>query len=152
MRGVLASCLLGVMLAGSTVTDAADAPPPVAANAKPDGSLTLKGGSVAAGIGFTWGHGELEFGKAAHRFTIRGLSVVDVGATEYTAQGHVFNLKNLSDFAGNYVALSAGATLGGGVTATWLKNENGVILKLLSTDVGLKFNLSADGIRIALKD
>ena len=115
-------------------------------------ACTVPGGSVAAGIGYTWGHGDLEYRGGTHRFTIKGVSVVAVGATEFTAKGHVYNLKNLSDFAGNYVAAAAGVTIAGGVTATYLKNEHGVILKLLATDVGLKFDLSADGVHVVLKN
>jgi hypothetical protein len=36
-------------------------------------------------------------------------------------------------------------------TATYLKNEHGVVIKLISTDVGLKFTLSADGVHVSLK-
>ena len=113
--------------------------------------MTLKGGSVAAGIGYTWGHGELKYRDGLHQFSIKGVSIVDVGATNYTAAGSVYNLRDLSDFAGNYVAASAGITVAGGGTAVYLKNEHGVVIKLVSTEVGLKFNLSADGVHIALK-
>lgn len=65
--------------------------------------------------------------------------------TNYTAAGVVYNLKDLSDFAGNYVAAGAGITVAGGGSAVYLKNEHGVIIKFVSTEVGLKFNLSADG-------
>jgi hypothetical protein len=148
---VIASLLAATLLGGAVYAADGDSSPPVADDAKSDASLTLKGGSVAAGIGFTWGHGELKFHDEAHPFTIRGVSVVDVGATDYTASGHVYHLKRLSDFAGNYVATSAGATLAGGATATYLKNEHGVVIKLIATDVGLKFNLSADGVHVTLK-
>jgi hypothetical protein len=74
-----------------------------------------------------------------------------VGATNFTAAGHVYNLKKLSDFSGNYVAAGAGITIAGGGTATYLKNEHGVVIKLIATDVGLKFNLSADGVHVSLK-
>jgi hypothetical protein len=53
-----------------------NSPAPVAADARPDGTVTLKGGSVAAGIGYTWGSGELNFGQGSHEFAIHGVSVV----------------------------------------------------------------------------
>jgi hypothetical protein len=125
--------------------------PPIADDASPDATLSLKGGSVAAGIGFTWGHGELEYNDGTYKFSIKGVSIVDVGASDFTAAGHVFRLKQLSDFAGNYVAASAGITVAGGGTALYLKNEHGVIIKLVATDVGLQFSLAAEGVHIALK-
>lgn len=124
---------------------------PIPESAVPDGIVTLTGGSVAAGIGFAWGHGVLKYRDGSHPFSIRAISVVDVGATDFTAAGHVFNLKHLHDFAGNYVAASAGVVIAGGSTAIYLKNEHGVVIKLLATDVGLKFSLSADGVHITLK-
>lgn len=119
--------------------------------ASPVATVTLKGGSVAAGVGYTWGHGELTYRDAPYQFSIKGVSIVDVGATSYTAAGDVYNLKDISDFSGNYFAADAGIAVAGGGTAIYLKNEHGVVIKLASTDVGLKFNLSANGVRIALK-
>jgi hypothetical protein len=80
-----------------------------------------------------------------------GVSVIDVGVTNISATGSVYNLKSLADFPGNYFAMSAGITIAGGGSAVFLKNEHGVVVKLLSTDVGLKFNLSADGVQVKLK-
>jgi hypothetical protein len=81
---------------------------------------------------------------------ISGVSLVDVGAANISASGHVYNLKNLADFSGNYVAMTAGMTVAGGGSAAYLKNEHGVVIKLHSTDVGLRFNLSADGVKVKL--
>jgi hypothetical protein len=121
-------------------------------DATPDGAVTLKGGSVALGIGYTWGSGELTYREDSHQFSITGVSVVDFGATNFSAAGNVYNLTNLSNFSGNYVAAAAGITVAGGGTAIYLKNEQGVIIKLVTTDVGLKFNLSADGVQVTLND
>ena len=144
----LAACTLvsAVAYAGDSGSSA-----PVAEDAQPDAILTLKGGSVAAGIGYTWGHGDLEYHQSSRRFSIKGVSIVDVGATNFSASGQVYNLKKLADFSGNYVAAGAGITIAGGGTALYLKNEHGVVVKLVSTDVGLKFTLSADGVHVALK-
>ena len=58
----------------------ADSAAPVAADARPDATVTLKGGSVAVGIGYTWGNGQLEYGNASHPFAIKGVSIVYVGS------------------------------------------------------------------------
>src|ERR1700751_1271385 len=99
---------------------------------QPDGTVNFTGGSIAAGIGFSWGHGELNYGGQSHTFKISGVSLVDVGAANVSASGHVYNLKNLSDFNGNYVAMAAGMTVAGGGSAAYLKKEHGVIIKLKS--------------------
>jgi hypothetical protein len=152
MRSMMFSLAACALLSVAAYAGDSDSSAPVADDAKPDATVTLKGGSVAAGIGYTWGHGDLNYRKSPHEFSIKGVSVVDVGATNFTAAGQVYNLKKLSDFSGNYVAAGAGITIAGGGTATYLKNEHGVVIKLISTDVGLKFSLSADGVHVSLKN
>jgi hypothetical protein len=135
----------------SAVAAAADKSP-VAADAVPDATLTLSGGSVAAGIGYTWGHGELKMHDHSQHFSIRGVSVVDVGAANFNATGNVYNLKKLADFSGTYAAAEAGAAVVNGVNAIYLRNEHGVVIKLIADQTGLRFNLSADGVRITLNN
>src|ERR1700742_4063880 len=149
MRSMMFSLMACTVLCGAAYAGA-DPTTPVAADARPDATVTLKGGSVAAGIGYTWGHGDLTYKKSTLQFSIEGVSIVDVGASNFTAAGNVYNLKKLADFSGNYVAAGAGLTIAGGGTATYLKNEHGVVIKLVATDVGLKFKLSADGVHVAL--
>ena len=151
MRNMIISLAAYTLLCAAAYGHEADSSAPVADNATPDGAVTLKGGSVAAGIGYTWGHGDLEYHRSSRRFSIKGVSIVDVGATNFSASGQVYNLKKLADFSGNYVAAGAGITIAGGGTALYLKNEHGVVVKLVSTDVGLRFTLSADGVHVALK-
>jgi hypothetical protein len=146
--------LLAACLFLGTVAYAGDAAStnPVPDNAKPDGTVTLSGGSVAAGIGYTWGHGELKTADQSQRFSIKGISVVDVGATGFDTSGNVYNLKTLADFPGTYLAAGAGVALVNGVTAIYLRNEHGVVIKLIANTTGLKFNLSGDGVRITLRN
>jgi hypothetical protein len=151
MRRMFVSLTACTLLAAVVYAGDSDSSAPLAEDAQPDATLTLKGGSVAAGIGYTWGHGELDYRNRSQSFSIKGVSVVDVGATDFSASGNVYNLKKLQDFSGNYVAAGAGITVAGGGTALYLKNEHGVIVKLISTDVGLKFTLSAEGVHVALK-
>jgi hypothetical protein len=122
-----------------------------ATDAPTDATLTLQGGSVAAGIGYVWGHGSVTYQGAAHKFSISGVSVVDVGAAKISATGDVSHLSKLSDFAGLYTAWSAGATLGGGGSAVYMKNEHGVVIKLISSTEGLRFNLSGNGVKVQLQ-
>lgn len=151
MRNMIVSLAACALLSAAVFAGDKDASAPVAEDAQPDATVTLKGGSVAAGIGYTWGHGEIQFQDATHRFTIKGVSLVDVGADGYTASGHVYHLKKLEDFAGNYIAAEAGIAIAGGGNALVLKNEHGVVMKLVATDIGLKFTLAGDGVHIALK-
>ncbi len=118
---------------------------------QPDGTLQLDAGAIAAGIGFVWGHGTLNYQNVERPFSISGVSVVDVGAASISATGDVYHLTNIKDFEGKYVAWSAGLTVGGGGSATYLKNDHGVVIKLVATTAGLRFHLSGNGVTIKLK-
>ena len=87
--------------------------------------MDLKGGSFAAGIGYVWGHGTLTYGDKNYNVTLSGLSAVNVGAAAISATGEVYRLTQLQDFEGGYGALTAGATIGGGGSVAYLKNEHG---------------------------
>jgi outer membrane immunogenic protein len=121
------------------------------AAATPDGQLRLTGGAIAAGIGYVWGSGRLDFGGGVHPVKISGLSIVDVGAAKIDAHGSVYNLKTLSDFNGTYTTFAAGATIAGGGGVAYLRNQNGVVIRLDSATEGLRFNLSASGVTLKVK-
>ncbi len=146
---LIASALsLGVAVAAS---DNDTDPSSSEVQSAPVATVQLEGGAVAAGIGYVWGHGTIKYQDTERTFKVSGLSIVDVGAASLTATGDVYHLSKLSDFDGNYVAWSAGLAVGGGGSATYLRNEHGVVLRLLSTQSGVRFNLSGNGVRITLK-
>lgn len=117
-----------------------------------DGTVHFSAGSVAAGIGWTWGEGVLTYQGVDHNFEIKGLSVADVGISKLSASGIVANLKNLEDFNGTYFGVKAGVTVAGGAGGIVVKNNHGVSLELNSTGQGLKFALGTQGVTIQLKD
>jgi len=120
------------------------------AQAKTDGTLTLSEGSVAAGIGWSWGKGTLSYQGKTYPVKVEGLTVGEVGITRATATGKVSNLKKVADFSGTFTAASAGATVGGGAEATIMKNQNGVVVELKSTTQGASHKLGAQGIKLSL--
>src|SRR3989442_6848371 len=83
----------------------------VAQSSKPDATLNFSSGSVAAGIGFSWGNGTLSYNGKTYPVRIEGLSVGAAGVTRATAKANVFNLAKVEDFSGNYAAASVTATL-----------------------------------------
>jgi hypothetical protein len=85
------------------------------------------------------------------KFKLSGVSVADVGGASITAEGEVYNLSKPSDLSGSYSAVTAGATVGAGGSVAYLKNENGVVIKLHSQTEGLRFNLSANGMHITMQ-
>ena len=144
--------VLKYCLAAATVTAMlGTAPMASAQDAAANGTLTFSGGSVAAGVGYTWGHGVLTYNNQKYPFTVEGLSAVDVGIASVEGAGEVYNLKSPAAFSGNFVSAGAGVTLAGGGSVAALENQNGVIIHFHSTTQGLKLNLSPSGVSIRLK-
>jgi hypothetical protein len=118
---------------------------------KPDATLKLTEGSVAVGVGWTWGKGTLTYKGKTYPVKIDGLSVGEVGVTKAEASGDVFNLKSLDDFDGVYRAASAGGTAVKGGGATALQNDKGVVIELKSKTKGASLKLALEGLKLALE-
>jgi hypothetical protein len=126
---------------------------PIASSAQtPDGVIELSGGSVAAGIGLTWGSGTLIFHGKRYPLRVSGLQLAAVGISEYTAAGSVYGLRKPEDINGVYTAVGVGLTLGGGGSVAAMRNQNGVEIHLASTSAGLGFALAAGGMKITLAE
>ena len=150
MRHITVFLLACTLLAGAAVADNS-VTTQTQATAKPDATVKFSGGSVAAGIGYVWGKGDLAYHGKKYAFELSGLSIVDIGVAHIVANGAVYNLKDVSEFSGNYTAVTVGVTIAGGGSAAVLRNERGVVIKLISTTRGLRFNLSANGVGIKLR-
>src|SRR5262245_36077293 len=118
----------------------------------PDATLQLSQGSVAAGIGFSWGSGTLTYKGKRYPVSVDGLSVGSVGISRATAAGTVTNLKSLDDFNGTYTAVGAGAAVAGGGSISTMQNQNGVRVTLRATTRGIKFTLGAAGVSMHIKE
>jgi hypothetical protein len=113
--------------------------------------VTIESKSVALGVGVSWGDGKLRYKGKTYSFSVKGLSVVDLGVSKVSAKGKVYHLDKAEDFSGTYAAAQAGAAVGGGMSAVALKNENGVVMELTSTQTGVKLTLAGEGIEMKLK-
>ena len=148
---IAAVALLSVGSLASCASQQQPAAPAMAANpGATEGTVTFTGGAVAIGIGFQWGNGTLTYQGRQYAFKLDGLSVVDVGVTRMTGTGTVRNLRNVADFSGNYVSLSAGATVAGGGSVTTLRNQNGVVIDGISTSQGVRLTLAPGGVNVTL--
>ncbi len=114
--------------------------PAMAADQGPDATIELSGGSVAVGIGYTWGSGKLIFQGKPYPLKVDGISIADVGVSDYAATGSVYNL----------AAATAGVTVAGGVSGAAMRNQNGVLIQLSATREGLQFTFAPAGLKISL--
>src|ERR1700722_11961181 len=154
MRKIFLSLVATVLTSTVAVAAGGDSSaPPVAEGSIPSGYVWLSGGSVAVGIGYSWGHGTLYNSKdqKEYKFKISGVSVADVGGAGITAEGEVYNLTSPADLSGDYSAVTAGITIIEGGSLAYLKNDKGVVIKLHSQTGGVRFNLSANGMHVTLQ-
>jgi hypothetical protein len=153
MRKLFLSLFAVVFVSGVAAADGNSSAPSVADGAIPSAYVWLSGGTVAIGIGYTWGHGTLYNSKdqKQYKFKLSGVSIADVGGAGITAEGEVYNLSTPADLSGKYSAVTAGVTIIEGGSVAYLKNDKGVVIKLHSQTGGLRFNLAAEGMRITLQ-
>jgi hypothetical protein len=124
---------------------------PVLADEPASGEVRMVSKSVAVGVGVSWGGGTLNYQGVDHKFSVKGLSVVDLGISKIHTNGQVFHLTNLSDFSGHYVAAAEGIAAGGGVNEYVLQNDHGVVLRLHGKEKGVRLQAGAEGVSIELK-
>lgn len=129
----------------------APAPAPEPITAPPPPFVELQSKSVGAGIGLSWGQGTLLFEGEQHPFSVKGLGLGDVGIASLVGSGHVKNLNSVADFAGNYVAVGAGAAAGVGASVVSMRNQNGVVINLNAELKGLALNLGPEGFHVNLQ-
>ena len=119
-------------------------------SSRPDATLHLHSGSVAAGVGISWGKGTLTYKGKEYPVSVNGLSLGKVGITKVTASGEVYHLKRLEDFSGNYTSTNADITLAGGHSGIIMKNQNGVVVVVRATSRGVDLTIGASGVDMKL--
>ena len=119
---------------------------------QPTGSVTIKAITIKVGVGVSWGEGILTFQNENHPFKVGGLSLVGIGGSSVDAEGTVFNLEKLEDFAGAWAEVSGAAVLGkqsaGGIT---MRNGS-VYMTLSGTRKGAQLSAGGGGLTISFVD
>ncbi|PYJ71941.1 MAG: hypothetical protein DME76_00235 [Verrucomicrobia bacterium] len=143
--------LIGLLFAGSVLLLSNVSP---ALAQEPDGTVKITRRFVSEGVGMSWGDGVLTYKGQDYSFTFQANGLfrdVDIGIAAAELSGQVFELKNLDDFSGNYQKVEGKNTESGSGSSATMKNQNGVVVNLVSTVEGRKFNLSREGMNIELK-
>ena len=117
----------------------------------PSGTVSILAKGAAVGVGYTWGEGTLRYGGRKYPFTVKGVTVADVGFSTIRGTGRVYNLHRLQDFSGTYAAATGQATAGTGIGGQILENGNGVQIRVDQVTRGARLEGSADGIKLTLK-
>ncbi len=98
------------------------------------------------------GNGTLRFRGHTYPFTVGGLGIGGIGISKIEAKGEVYGLNRLSDFPGAYAQGRYGFALGKTSAGELrLRNENGVIMRLVAKRQGLMLSLGGDAVVIQMK-
>ena len=126
---------------------AAPAPPPPPT---PDAQVVLRNWRVGVMGQVSWGSGVITQQGVSRPFRMRGVGAGGAGAARIRAEGDVYNLRRIEDFAGVYGQLRAGAVVPGAeVPGTlWLVNTQGVRLALRPQRTGLALQIGGDAVVI----
>lgn len=145
LRRFAAPLFLGLMVASGAAVAAES-------SSKPSGTVTINETQFGFILGGSVGGGELTYQGKKYPFKIGGISVgANFGVSKLSAVGEVFNLTDISKFPGTYAKLDSNVSVGGGVGGMVMRNEHGVVMSLTSTQEGLQFNMSANGVTIKME-
>ena len=118
----------------------------------PMGFLTIHLKHVGAGVGVEWGKGVLTYKGKKYTFKVKGMQIGTVGISTVTAKGEVYNLFQLAQFAGHYVAVEASAAVFKGKEAQEFKNSKDVHVVFKGTQKGLNLAIGPEGFDIDLEE
>jgi hypothetical protein len=141
--GIAAAALLALAVAGCSGQQGGDSQ--MVEGMPPVGTVQMSAVQAAYIGSGTAGNGTLFFNGRSYPFSVGGLGVGGIGASTIEAEGDVYALRNVRDFAGSYAQGRYGfaiGTMSGG--DLWLKNENGVVLHLHAKRTGLMLSLGGD--------
>ena len=143
--------MIGLTL-GSACSSSVKVGPEAVAGLTPDGTVDMNEVQVAYIGNAGGGSGTLYYHGHSYPFTIGGLGVGGIGASTVDAEGEVYKLHNLSQFAGSYAQASygfaLGATSGGDL---WMQNQAGVIMHLKAKRTGLMLSFGGDAIVVSMQ-
>jgi hypothetical protein len=134
----------------------------LAACSTQSGSMSLQGKPLSGYVEMTQvqaayigsgnaGNGTLRYRGRTYPFTVGGLGVGGIGISKIEARGEVYGLEHLRDFPGAYIQGRYGFALGTASTGDlWLKNGNGVIMRLVAKRQGLMLSLGGDAVVIQM--
>jgi hypothetical protein len=126
-----------------------------AADPNPDATIEIEETRIGIGpLSGTIGGGRLRFRGEEHRFTSRGLASGGIGVSSLQAQGEVFNLRRLEQFPGVYTQTAADdfEDETGRLTVLFLRNEQGVRLRLRATRSGIVLSIPRDGMTVSWRE
>jgi hypothetical protein len=128
---------------------------------KPDGKFQLMTTSIAP-MGASWADGRFSFNNQEYKFQVEAQTMADQSVLQQLAgqqimvEGAVYNLKNVSDFAGTYTRVTPEAVkaMGGTGRDPVFHNDKGVVLRVTrreKQDPSLHVRLLGDSFKVTMR-
>jgi hypothetical protein len=125
--------------------------PEAVAGERPDGRVEMRMVQAAYIGSANAGSGVLEYRGRRYPFNVGGAGIGGIGASEIEAEGEVYNLRDVAQFAGAYGEARYGFALGRrSAGELWLQNEAGVIMRLKARREGLMLSLGGSAVVISM--
>lgn len=140
-----------VVLALFVLVTVCAAPDAFAQSPRPSGKISIESTSIALAVGVNWGDGWLTVKGKHQLFSVDGLTLVDIGIAKARVVGEVYNLTDISQFEGTYLAGEPGFVLVGGMGGISMRNQNGVILHLRGDSEETLLQVGRSGMTIKLR-
>lgn len=116
------------------------------------GTVSISQTRVAFIVSGHSGGGTLYYRGHSYPFSIGGLGIGGIGVTRLEATGTVYNMSDRAQFPGAYSQLRRGITIGDqGTGRLWLRNGQGVVLRLQGASKGIGLSLGADAVTIQFR-
>lgn len=116
----------------------------------PDATADFDAKQLRLIIGGAKGKGVLHYKGKDYPFTMSGVSVGGVGATEAHGTANIYNLKKLEDFPGTYQGVGAGAAVGQSKGGSTFQSMKEVVITTKSKGEGVALNLGVSSVTITL--
>ena len=141
-----------VLLMAAACSSSVKLGPDAVAGLPPDATIEMRQVQVAYIGSGSGGNGTLYYQGRAYPFSVGGLGVGGIGASTIEANGEVYKLPSLAQFAGTYAQGRYGFALGNRSAGDlWLQNDAGVILHLKAKRTGLMLSLGGDAVVISMR-
>ena len=146
-----ASAALVLLLLVAACQSSVKLGPDAVAGLTPDGTVQMDQVQVAYIGSAGGGNGTLYYRGGAYPFKVGGIGVGGIGVSTLDAEGEVYKLNRLIDFAGAYAQGRYGFAIGTASAGDlWLQNEAGVIMHLKAKRTGLMLSLGGDAVVISM--
>jgi hypothetical protein len=146
-----ASAALVLLLLVAACQSSVKLGPDAVAGLTPDGTVQMDQIQVAYIGSAGGGNGTLYYRGGAYPFKVGGIGVGGIGVSTLDAEGEVYKLNRLIDFAGAYAQGRYGFAIGTASAGDlWLQNEAGVIMHLKAKRTGLMLSLGGDAVVISM--